>query len=427
MIKAPNYGSSRGAMPTFDSNAGYFVLWLVGLCLSVLIATSLSVNLLQVFGVPLISCVLIVWLSEKFSNKGSIFFSYLLFFSISISFALGLTAPLTGAAVHNQSTILFGLSFYTVSLAFLLNKNSHLIFGDALRASNPLLLSTGPLALFVKNCSHMSLRKRLSYFVPYIIVGFFFFKIIGSPLIETYALIGETDLFSSLLFAIIFEIFIYANFCGLSLIVFGVFGVLGYKIPLNFRQPFSSANVRDFWKGWHTSLSSVLRAMFYVPLRKRVGLSAALFGVYLASAIWHGISFNFILWGLFHAIMFILTLYLLRQNIRIFPTLVLIISIIAGRLIFADSNTERLLEKLTFEYGGLGSIDFLLELSNSAKLSLCLGVGLVLYEFIFRNFKVVSKRNYKFLRTPIALNFVVLITLVFISDSGGGFAVYGQR
>ena len=427
MIENLNTGPSHTTRSPLKSNVSYFVLWLAGLFVSVLMATSLSVNLIYLFSVPLVVCFLITWLSDRFSINGSILLSYVLFFSISITFALGLTGPLTGVETSEQSQILFGLSFYTVSLAFLLYKNSRLTSGDALRVSNPLLLSTGPVALFVKSCAHMSLRKRLNYYLPYIIVGYFFFRIIGTPLTETYGLIEKTDVVSSLLFAVIFEIFIYANFCGLSLMVFGFFGVLGYKIPLNFRQPFSSSNIRDFWRGWHTSLSAVLRVMFYVPLRKKAGLSAAIFGVYFASAIWHGITFNFILWGLFHAVMFLLTLYLLRKNIRVLPVIVMIIAIIGGRLIFADSNTDRLIEKLSFQYGGLESIKFLLGVSNPAKLALCLGFGLIFYEFIFRNYKIVSKRNYKFLRAPFMLMFITIITLALLSDGEGAFAVYGQR
>ena len=119
------------------------------------------------------------------------------------------------------------------------------------------------------------------------------FQIIGIPLTEFFFLIESTDVVSSIIFAAIFEIFVYANFCGLSLLLFGLFGLFGYRIPLNFNQPFSSRNIIEFWRGWHTSLSKVLKVLFYKPLRKKRSLFIALIGVYIASAMWHGVTLNF--------------------------------------------------------------------------------------------------------------------------------------
>ena len=144
-----------------------------------------------------------------------------------------------------------------------------------LKASNPILLATGPIALFIKNIRYKSFRKRFKYFFPFILVGVFYYQIIAVPLTESFELIEATDLISSLVFATIFELFVYANFCGLSLIIYGLFGLLGFKVPLNFKQPFSSSNIIDFWKGWHTSLSTVLKSLFYAPLRKKFSSSVA--------------------------------------------------------------------------------------------------------------------------------------------------------
>ena len=137
--------------------------------------------------------------------------------------------------------------------------------------------------------------------MPYIILGLFLFQTIGTPLSLVLGLIEYTDSISSIVFAIIFELFIYANFCGLSLIVYGMSGIIGYKIPLNFRQPFSSNNIIEFWRGWHLSLSLVLKNLFYSPIRKLFGTSAAVIAVFFASSLWHGVTINFLIWGLLHA------------------------------------------------------------------------------------------------------------------------------
>ena len=352
---------------------------------------------------------------------------YLLFFSISITSALGLTEALTGSHSSGTNPYLYGLSFYTASIAFYLASQVKLKVNEALKFTNPLLLLTGPIALFVKRAGQKTLRNRMNYYLPFILIGLFFFQIIASPLAQFFSLIEKTDLVSVLLFATIFEIFVYANFCGLSLIIYGMFGMFGYKIPLNFKQPFSSSNVVDFWKGWHASLSTVLKILFYTPLRKKSTQFVALSGVFIASALWHGVTLNFLIWGSFHAIAFWISLVLLRNNIKVLPMVILILGVIIGRLIFADSNTDRLLEKLMFSYDGVGAFSFLLNVPNNSKAALALGIGLILIEFFFRKNRYVRKRNYKHLRSPIVLALLLLIGTFLITLTGGEYAVYGQR
>ena len=311
-------------------------------------------------------------------------------------------------------------------MAYLITQNKF-NYQSVLSISNPLLLSTGPIALYFKRISYKSLRHRIEYYVPFIIVGTFMFQIIGSPLSEFFFLIDKRDIVSSLIFAVIFELFVYVNFCGLSLLIYGVFGVLGFRIPLNFRQPFSSSNIIEFWKGWHTSLSQVLKVLFYDPIRKKYSLLSALLVVYVASAMWHGVTFNFLLWGSFHAFSFWLTIKILKQQNSLLPLVLLPFIIVIGRLIFADSDTARLLDKLTFSFDGFGVIDALLTVPSHSLVSLLFGVLIVACEFIFKKSKIMQKRNYKFLRTPMSLLILCTLGILFASNMGVDYAVYGQR
>ena len=243
-------------------------------------------------------------------------------------------------------------------------------------------------------------------------------------------LINSRDLVSALTFAIIFEIFVYANFCGLSLIVYAISGILGYKIPLNFRQPFSASNVIDFWKGWHTSLSAVLKELFYTPTRKVLGSFGSLFLVYLSSAMWHGITINFLLWGTFHASCFYITLKVLKSNFHyksLYTLFLMIFGIVIGRLIFADSITSRLLEKLTFQYDGFAAVSQIFLAPMISKIAILLGLCIVMIEFLFRNNKFVKKRTYKHLRTPVAQLILLSLIVMLAVNTGGDFAIYGQR
>ena len=401
-------------------------LWITCYLISALF-TYVDHTILIRLAIPLIIAISCLWLLKSLPERERRFLPYLLFFSISITSITGLTGALNGFSAESTNLYLYGFSFYSASLAFYVASQTEINISDALKFSNPLLLFSGPIALFIKKAGEKSLIRRLNYYLPFVLIGVFFFHIIASPLTQFLYFVNKTDLISVLTFAIIFEIFIYANFCGLSLAIYGIFGILGYRIPLNFRQPFSSTNVVDFWKGWHTSLSAVLKRLFYSPTRLFSSQLVAIFAVFIASGLWHGITVNFLFWGVFHAVIFYLSLTLLRRNRRLSPLFLLLVGIIIGRLIFADSNTDRLLEKLTFSFDGFNIFIDLLNASNSSKVALLIGILLVLIEFLFQRHRYVKKRNYKHLRTPASLAAIVFLMIALSTDVGDFYAVYGQR
>tara|TARA_Y100001970_G_scaffold71146_1_gene90474 strand:- start:1312 stop:2532 length:1221 start_codon:yes stop_codon:yes gene_type:complete len=377
--------------------------------------------------VPLIFCFFTILAIRKLSDRYKTLFVYLLFFSTGILTFFGVIKPLTGSISESPNLLLFGFSFYTLSLAYLAKNNKSINFVDTLKVSNPALLATGPIALFIKNYRYRSFHYRLNYYLPFFIIGFFLFNIIGVPLVPLFKLIYATDAVSSILFALIFELFLYANFCGLSLMLYGLFGIVGFKVPLNFKQPFSSSNIIEFWRGWHLSLTAVLKTLFYEPLRKNFPPSIALLGVFLASAMWHGVTINFLIWGFFHAFIFLITIYLLNRKIPVLPTFVLILAFIIGRIIFAEKDIYILMDKLLFSYEGFGTMNEILSLPPTTQASLILGFSIIAVEFFFRNTLMVRKRNYKHLRTPFSLAIILIITICLINFGGQNFAVYGQR
>ena len=405
----------------------FILLWMIGTIFCLIFYRSSDFTAIGLI-IPLLFCSITIIISSFLSSKGfRISIAYLLFFSTGILSFFGILTPLTGAVSESSNALIFGFSFYTVSLSFLAINSTTPNLLSAFKIANPVLLVTGPIALFIKDYGYRKLHYRINYYLPFFIVGFFLFQIVATPLAPTFELIKRTDSVSSILFAIIFELFVYANFCGLSLMLYGLFGVAGYKIPLNFKQPFSSKNIIEFWRGWHISLSAVLKLLFYLPLRKKFPPSIALLGVFLASAVWHGITLNFFIWGCLHAIIFMLTLFILKKNIRILPLIILIAGVVLGRLIFADSDTDRLMQKLLFSYEGLEAFDTIKSLPTTTKASLIIGFSLIAIEFFFRNTKMLKKRNYKHLRTPLSLVIMLIITIFLISQGGLNFAVYGQR
>ncbi len=101
-----------------------------------------------------------------------------------------------------------------------------------------------------------------------------------------------------------FAVQIYCDFSGYSDIAIGAALILGFKLPLNFNKPYFATSPSDFWKRWHISLSSWLRDYLYIPLggnRKSNGHTYFnLITVMFLGGLWHGASWNFVIWGILH-------------------------------------------------------------------------------------------------------------------------------
>ena len=97
---------------------------------------------------------------------------------------------------------------------------------------------------------------------------------------------------------------IYADFSGYSDIAIGALIILGFKIPMNFNKPYFAVSPVDFWRRWHISLSTWLKDYLYIPLGgnkkgNRI-LYQNLLVVMILGGLWHGASWNFVIWGLLH-------------------------------------------------------------------------------------------------------------------------------
>lgn len=99
---------------------------------------------------------------------------------------------------------------------------------------------------------------------------------------------------------------IYCDFSGYSDIAIGTAKILGYNLMTNFRRPYFSADIREFWQRWHISLSSWFRDYVYIPLGgNRVAKwrwYLNLFITFLVSGLWHGANWTFVIWGALHGV-----------------------------------------------------------------------------------------------------------------------------
>ncbi len=99
---------------------------------------------------------------------------------------------------------------------------------------------------------------------------------------------------------------IYCDFSGYSDMAIGLALLLGFRFPLNFRSPYKADNITDFWHRWHISLSTWLRDYLYIPLggnrKGKIRMYINLFLTMLLGGLWHGASWNFIVWGGLHGV-----------------------------------------------------------------------------------------------------------------------------
>lgn len=120
---------------------------------------------------------------------------------------------------------------------------------------------------------------------------------------------------------IAFSFQIYGDFSGYSDIALGTSKLFGFELLSNFKFPYFSRNLGEFWKRWHISLSSWFRDYLYIPLGgSKINTTITIrntFVIFLISGFWHGASWNFIIWGIIHALFFIpLLIFPSKTNIK---------------------------------------------------------------------------------------------------------------
>lgn len=108
--------------------------------------------------------------------------------------------------------------------------------------------------------------------------------------------------------AIAYTLQIYFDFSGYSDMAVGLGKIFGFHFPENFNYPYISKSVREFWRRWHISLSTWFRDYLYIPMggSRKGNVYLHLFVVFLATGLWHGAAWGFVIWGLWHGLFTIL-------------------------------------------------------------------------------------------------------------------------
>ncbi len=128
--------------------------------------------------------------------------------------------------------------------------------------------------------------------------------------------------FIAWLVIISYSLQLYFDFSGYTDMAIGIGRMLGFRFVENFNFPYISKNIGEFWRRWHISLSSWFRDFVFYPLERRrlkwFGQSINILIVFILTGLWHGISRNFVIWGLIHGLALVFESTFMGRKLRTF-------------------------------------------------------------------------------------------------------------
>lgn len=228
--------------------------------------------------------------------------------------------------------------------------------------------------------------------------------------------------------AIAYSLQIFFDFSGYSDMAIGIGKIFGFTFLENFNYPYVANSITDFWRRWHISLSSWFKEYLYIPLggnrvsslRRNINL----FVVFFATGLWHGASWNFIVWGLWHGCFLILEKYSLStlSNNSIYTKILrhayVILVFVIGWVFFRADNLTIALDyiKVMFGITSPAVIPFTLEYYLTQKVALIGTIALLLcYDWKFPNFMETQWLEPLKMSCSILL---LIISITFIASAG---------
>ena len=322
------------------------------------------------------------------------YFKYADFMIANLNALTGLSVPLL------RITLPIGISFYTFQiLSYAVDvyrgtvpAQRNLIDLAAYIAMFPQLIA-GPIVRYADVAGQLRARRHnlpdAAYGVCRFVLGLakkiLFANLLGELAASFHA---STDL--SVLYywlgAAAFMLQIYYDFSGYSDMAIGLGRIFGFRFPENFDHPYCAGSITEFWRRWHISLGSWFRDYLYIPLGgNRKGKARQLLNillVWLATGLWHGAAWNFVLWGLLFAVLLTIEkLWLLPrlEKRRVLGRVYVLFFVLLGFVLFDAESLKAAASSIRamFFAGGLPAIsaESLYQLRSNAWLLLLAAVG----------------------------------------------------
>jgi D-alanyl-lipoteichoic acid acyltransferase DltB (MBOAT superfamily) len=244
-----------------------------------------------------------------------------------LPYSMSLLESVLGIELPSVSMIVpLGISFYTLqSISYIVD-----VYQGKIQAETRLwryglfmsffpIIMQGPISRYDQLAHQLSTPHSLEYtnlkFGAQLILWGYFKKLViadRAGIVVNQVFNNPSDYYGLVVFLVscLYLLELYADFSGCVDICRGISKMLGIELMDNFRHPFFSTSVQDFWRRWHISLSSWLRDYLYIPLggnrkgsvRKQINTLI----VFTVSGLWHGAGLNYIFWGALHGIFLVI-------------------------------------------------------------------------------------------------------------------------
>jgi len=312
-----------------------------------------------------------LWLGLSVVSMLSIlgYYKYADFFVTNVNAVTGLNIPLLRIALP------IGISFYTFQvMSYVVD-----VYREAAKVQyNPFTLATyvsmfpqliaGPIVRYADVAEQLEHRThtldKTAYGIRRFILGLSKKILIANALgelCEIFKASGDKAVLFYWLYAIAFTLHIYYDFSGYSAMAIGLGKIFGFDLLENFNYPYISKSITEFWRRWHMSLGTWFRDYLYIPLGgNRVSKPRWFFNilvVWFSTGFWHGASWNFIVWGLYFAVILILEkqflLPVLKKTGR-FQHIYVLLLIIISFVIFNAADMGEAMKYISCMFGGGG-------------------------------------------------------------------------
>jgi alginate O-acetyltransferase complex protein AlgI len=228
----------------------------------------------------------------------------------------------------------------------------------------------------------------------------------------------------------LFSIQLYFDFSGYSDMAIGLGRMFGFDFPENFKHPYSAISVADFYRRWHISLGKFFRDYVYIPLGgNRKMQDRNIFIVWALTGLWHGASWNFVIWGVYFGVFMILEKYampVLKQTPRFLKHFYTLVLIIFSRSIFYYVDFE----ELKRFWSRLFSNDYSLSQSMSIDLLnhvflLVLAVILCIpWDEMYPRTESYLRPVYRWIALPLVLLMMAASTIMLVGDTYNPFIYF---
>lgn len=289
--------------------------------------------------------------------------SFLFFFKYYNFFATNLSRlPMMNVPTIASLALPIGISFYTFQI---ISYTVDVYRGDCAAQKNyinfgayvtlfPQLIA-GPIVRYTEIDAELTSRREnvqdFAHGILRFVVGLAKKVLLGDALAAGYVYFCDSMVLTptamgAWMVVILYSLHLYYDFSGYSDMAIGLGRMFGFHFPENFNYPYISRSITEFWRRWHISLSSWFREYVYIPIGgNRVGTFKRyrnLAVVWLLTGFWHGADWNFVLWGVYFAVILILEraflLKILENAPRVIGHLYSLFLIGVGFLIFSHSD-----------------------------------------------------------------------------------------